>query len=175
MTRSRKSATILFSSPWSVRRIRIGSLEVGAAVSGGHSRKVSIASWPFAMIRSARGMNPSCRVPSLMPILPAPADTTIAGEAGYRQALLANVLNPKAASIFLTLMPQFMVAGTPLAVQFAVLTTAQALLISVWLAAWAVALRHGRRALAAPRVLRGVRLVGAMLLVVLGLRTALVA
>jgi threonine/homoserine/homoserine lactone efflux protein len=105
----------------------------------------------------------------------APTDTTSQGETGYRQALLANVLNPKAASIFLTLMPQFMDAGTPLPVQFAVLATAQAVLISIWLAAWAIALRYGRRALASPRVLRALQLAGAMVLVALGVRTALVA
>ncbi|MFI6157047.1 LysE family translocator [Kitasatospora sp. NPDC051170] len=54
----------------------------------------------------------------------------------YRQALLGNVLNPKAASIFLTLTPQFLTPGHPVLPQMLLLTTAQALLLTTWLLLW---------------------------------------
>ncbi|MEU4538571.1 LysE family translocator [Streptosporangium sp. NPDC023825] len=45
----------------------------------------------------------------------------------YLQALLADVLNPKAASVYLTLMPQFVTPGEPLGGQILILATAHAL------------------------------------------------
>ncbi|MFD7731357.1 LysE family translocator [Kitasatospora phosalacinea] len=53
------------------------------------------------------------------------------------QALLANVLNPKAASIYLTLVPQFLDAARPLTAQVATLAAAHAALLAAWLLAWA--------------------------------------
>lgn len=54
------------------------------------------------------------------------------------QALLANVLNPKAASIYLTLVPQFLDPHQPLAGQILTLASAHALLVAGWLLAWTV-------------------------------------
>ncbi|WP_031523668.1 LysE family translocator, partial [Streptomyces sp. NRRL F-5123] len=54
----------------------------------------------------------------------------------YAQALLANVLNPKAAAIYLTLVPQFIAPHQPFGGQILILATAHALLIALWLAAW---------------------------------------
>ncbi|WP_449768968.1 hypothetical protein [Kitasatospora fiedleri] len=62
------------------------------------------------------------------------------------QALLANVLNPKAASIYLTLVPQFLDPGRPLPGQVLTLAAAHAALLTAWLLAWTALL--GR---AAPR------------------------
>ncbi|WP_031078483.1 LysE family translocator [Streptomyces sp. NRRL WC-3742] len=70
------------------------------------------------------------------------ADTTRAARTArtdrstYRQALLGNVLNPKAASIFLTLTPQFLTPGHPVLPQILLLATAQALLVTTWLLLW---------------------------------------
>ncbi|MFF5229799.1 LysE family translocator [Dactylosporangium sp. NPDC000521] len=78
-----------------------------------------------------------------------PAGTTGDSQgSAFRRALLANVLNPKAAAIVLTLMPQFMDDRTAIGVQYAVLTTAQALLLTAWLTACAAALSRGRRVFA---------------------------
>ncbi|WP_431773955.1 LysE family translocator [Streptomyces cucumeris] len=75
----------------------------------------------------------------------------------WAQALFANVLNPKAASIYLTLVPQFLSARDPVAGQILVLATAHALLITLWLLSWSLligrfapALRHSVR----PRIAR---------------------
>ncbi|MFJ9697012.1 LysE family translocator [Kitasatospora sp. NPDC101183] len=67
--------------------------------------------------------------------LPRPA-TPRTDRSTYRQALLGNVLNPKAASIFLTLAPQFLSPTAPVLPQFLTLATAQALLLTVWLLLW---------------------------------------
>ncbi|MFI6925920.1 LysE family translocator [Nonomuraea spiralis] len=90
----------------------------------------------------------------------------------YTQALLANVLNPKAASIYLTLVPQFIVPGPPLNGQILTLATAHALLMAVWLLTWTVLVRQGAHILHKARFKRAVGKVTAVVLVVLGVRAA---
>ncbi|MER6511394.1 LysE family translocator [Nonomuraea sp. NPDC001636] len=90
----------------------------------------------------------------------------------YSQALLANVLNPKAASVYLTLVPQFVVPGRPLNGQILTLATAHALLMAVWLLTWTVLVRQGAHLLHKARFKRSVARVTAVVLVVLGVRAA---
>ncbi|SDM31274.1 Threonine/homoserine/homoserine lactone efflux protein [Nonomuraea maritima] len=90
----------------------------------------------------------------------------------YTQALLANVLNPKAASIYLTLVPQFVVPGTPLGGQIFTLAGAHALLMVVWLLAWTALVHRGAHILHKARLRRAVGRVTAVVLVVLGVRAA---
>ncbi|MFC4122928.1 LysE family translocator [Nonomuraea zeae] len=90
----------------------------------------------------------------------------------YTQALLANVLNPKAASIYLTLVPQFVESGRPLAGQILTLATAHALLMAVWLLTWSVLIHQGANIVRKARFKRVVGRVTAVMLVVLGLRAA---
>lgn len=90
----------------------------------------------------------------------------------YLQALVGNVLNPKAASIYLTLVPQFVDPGQPLGHQILTLATAHALLIAAWLVGWTVVLARARRAVRVPRFASLIRRVGAATLVLLGLRAA---
>lgn len=59
------------------------------------------------------------------------------GHSTYVQALLGNVLNPKAAAIYLTLIPQFLIPGQPVFGQVLMLATAHAVLMFVWLFLWA--------------------------------------
>ncbi len=106
--------------------------------------------------------------------LPWPGRTGGAGSAGYVQALLGNVLNPKAAAIFLTLVPQFLDPGRPLAPQIYVLATAQVGLLTCWLLAWTALLGHATRALRSPRFTALLGRVTAAVLVLLGLRAATV-
>lgn len=93
--------------------------------------------------------------------------------ATYRQAMLANVLNPKAASIFLTLVPQFLDPHRPLATQVLTLATAQGLLVSTWLACWTLVLAGAARLLNSGQA-RGIwqRVTGCVL-ISLGLRSAI--
>ncbi|MGN9846747.1 LysE family translocator [Nonomuraea sp. H19] len=67
-----------------------------------------------------------------LPQSSAPADPPRRTRSVYTQALLANVLNPKAASIYLTLVPQFVVSGRSFGGQIVTLATTHALLMVVW-------------------------------------------
>jgi len=90
-------------------------------------------------------------------------------EPTYVRALLANVLNPKAASIYLTLVPQFVTPQENLAVQIYTLVTAHAVLAVVWLSLWAFFLGKLPRKEA---FRRWTKRVTAVVLVALGLRAA---
>lgn len=90
----------------------------------------------------------------------------------YTQALLANVLNPKAASIYLTLIPQFIVPGRPISGQILALATAHALLMAVWLLTWTALIHQGAHLVRKARFKRAAGKVTAVVLVVLGLRAA---
>jgi len=90
----------------------------------------------------------------------------------YTQALLANVLNPKAASIYLTLVPQFIEAGQSFDGQILTLATAHALLITLWLLTWTALIRRASRALRKPRFTRTATKIAAVVFLALGIRTA---
>jgi threonine/homoserine/homoserine lactone efflux protein len=87
-----------------------------------------------------------------------------------RTAYLANLLNPKAAAVYLTLAPQFLDHRTFTAANLLALAAVHAALTALWLAVCATLLRSlGRRALALPR--KAFNAVGGAVLIALGLRT----
>ncbi|WP_175407348.1 LysE family translocator [Streptomyces sp. TRM64462] len=90
----------------------------------------------------------------------------------YTQALLANVLNPKAASIYLTLVPQFIEADHSFDAQILTLATAHALLMTLWLLACSILVRRASRTLRKPRFKRTAAKITAVAFLVLGIRTA---
>ncbi|MBE1587809.1 LysE family translocator [Nonomuraea angiospora] len=90
----------------------------------------------------------------------------------YSQALLANVLNPKAASIYLTLVPQFVQSGRSIGGQILTLATAHALLMAVWLLTWTTLIHRGAHFVRKARFKRAVGKVTAVVLVILGVRAA---
>ncbi|WP_405938110.1 LysE family translocator [Streptomyces sp. NBC_00726] len=90
----------------------------------------------------------------------------------YAQALLANVLNPKAAAIYLTLVPQFLTPHDPLPAQILTLATAQALLITLWLTAWTFLILRATRVLQTPRFKRTATRATSAVLIALGVRAA---
>ncbi|MFJ6482349.1 MULTISPECIES: LysE family translocator [unclassified Streptomyces] len=90
----------------------------------------------------------------------------------YAQALLANVLNPKAAAIYLTLVPQFIAPRQPFGGQILTLATAHALLIAVWLTAWTFLILRAAHALHGPRFKRTAAKATAAVLIALGIRSA---
>jgi len=92
--------------------------------------------------------------------------------ATYRQAVLGNVLNPKAASIFLTIVPQFVDPARPLPVQILVLATAQGALVATWLTGWALLLGSAARFTRSLRARRLTSRVSAAALIGLGIRSA---
>ncbi|GGV72775.1 lysine transporter LysE [Streptomyces longisporoflavus] len=90
----------------------------------------------------------------------------------YAQALLANVLNPKAAAIYLTLVPQFIAPHQPFGSQILTLATAHALLIALWLAAWTFLALRASPALHQPRFKQAAAKATSAILVTLGIRSA---
>ncbi|MDG4810620.1 LysE family translocator [Micromonospora sp. WMMD1120] len=90
----------------------------------------------------------------------------------YWQGLLGNVLNPKAAAVYLTLAPQFLEPGRSVLVPMMLLATAHAALNTCWLAGWTAVSGAAARLLRTVRVRRALdRLTGTILLG-LGIRTA---
>jgi threonine/homoserine/homoserine lactone efflux protein len=90
----------------------------------------------------------------------------------YTQALLANVLNPKAASIYLTLIPQFIEPDHSFGGQILALASAHALLMALWLLAWTVLIRRASRTLRTPRFRRAAARITAVVFLALGIRAA---
>ncbi|WP_281251160.1 LysE family translocator [Streptomyces indicus] len=93
---------------------------------------------------------------------------------GFGQGLWSNVLNPKAASVYLTLIPQSLTSGRPIAPQIATLAAVHVVIVLVWLLFWTSAVAAARLAIATPRFRRGMNRVAGVVLVCLGLRTATV-
>lgn len=90
----------------------------------------------------------------------------------YGQALLGNVLNPKAASIYLTLAPQFLDPGRSVLVPLLVLATAHAAFVALWLGGWTMVSQAGARLLRTERAKAAINRAGGAILVALGLRAA---
>ena len=91
---------------------------------------------------------------------------------GFGQGLWSNVLNPKAASVYLTLVPQFLLSSRPIAPQIATLAFAHVVVVLVWLLFWTSVIAAARTTIDTPRFRRGMgRLAGAVL-VTFGVRTA---
>ncbi|KOT93225.1 serine/threonine protein kinase [Streptomyces sp. NRRL F-5755] len=93
---------------------------------------------------------------------------------GFAQGLWSNVLNPKAASVYLTLVPQFLTPGRPIAPQVATLALAHIVVVLVWLLFWTTVVAAARTAIDTPRFRRGTSRLAGAVLVVLGVRTAAV-
>ncbi|MFI6885352.1 LysE family translocator [Streptosporangium canum] len=90
----------------------------------------------------------------------------------YVRALLGNVLNPKAASIHLTLIPQFITPHRPFTGQILAFATAHALLIAVWLLVWTGLIGGADRMPSTPRFKTVVTRITAVVLLALGIRSA---
>ncbi|MEU2672250.1 LysE family translocator [Streptomyces sp. NPDC007164] len=90
----------------------------------------------------------------------------------FGQGLWSNVLNPKAASVYLTLVPQFLTAGRPIAPQIATLAIAHAAVVLVWLLFWTCVIAVARTAIDTPRFRRGTSRLAGAVLVAFGVRTA---
>ena len=93
------------------------------------------------------------------------------GNPTYVQALLGNVLNPKAAAVYLTLAPQFLRSGHNIVEPMLLFAGIHVCLQAVWLIGWTTIVHKGRRAFLRRRVL--VDRLGGTVLVALGVRTAL--
>jgi len=91
---------------------------------------------------------------------------------GFRQGIASNLLNPKIAVFFTSLLPQF-VGGDPTALDLLVLGALFSVMGLVWLCAYGLAVSRGRRVLERPAVKRRLDRVTGVVLVGLGVRLAL--
>lgn len=102
----------------------------------------------------------------------APRRLPWAGHHAYPQAVLANVLNPKAASVYLTLAPQFLSAEQMSVPAMLALASVHVTAMAAWITCWALVLRTGRRVTQSDQFKTLVNRLGGAILVGLGLRTA---
>jgi RhtB (resistance to homoserine/threonine) family protein len=89
----------------------------------------------------------------------------------FAQGVLNNLLNPKAAVIFVAVMPQFIEAGDP-PVRFVLMLAGYEAIMLVWLNLYAVVLGRVGRTAAGARVRRGFDRAVGVVLIGLGLRLA---
>jgi threonine/homoserine/homoserine lactone efflux protein len=92
--------------------------------------------------------------------------------AAYRSGLVSNLLNPKAAAFFLTLMPAFIHAGDPITRVAFMAATYEALLLA-WLSAYGAFVAVTARAIGSARIRRTLEAAAGIVLV--GLAALLVA
>jgi threonine/homoserine/homoserine lactone efflux protein len=97
------------------------------------------------------------------------------GRGDLAQGFLGNVLNPKAAAVYLTIAPQFLHAGTPLLPQMLELCVAHIVVAAGWLLIWTTVVHLSRRTVRSPLFRRVMDRVTGVVLVGLGLRTGLAA
>jgi RhtB (resistance to homoserine/threonine) family protein len=94
------------------------------------------------------------------------------GGSPFRQGMLSNVLNPKLAVFFLTLLPQFIDPGDSTAARSLLLAGIFEAMCITWLLAFTLTVARVREALRSPRVARVVERVTGSVLVAVGLRVA---
>jgi threonine/homoserine/homoserine lactone efflux protein len=92
--------------------------------------------------------------------------------AAFRQGLTSNLLNPKIAVFFTSLLPQFVDADTATAAELLLLGALFSAMGAIWLLTYAALAARGRAVLTRPRVRRAVDRVSGVVLVALGLRLA---
>jgi threonine/homoserine/homoserine lactone efflux protein len=91
----------------------------------------------------------------------------------YRQGLLTNLLNPKIALLFLTLLPQFVADGEPRVATTAVLAAIFLAGAVIWWRVFSLAVGPLGRVLSRPRVVTWFERATGTILVALGVRVAL--
>ncbi|MGI8331266.1 LysE family translocator [Actinomadura scrupuli] len=103
-----------------------------------------------------------------------PAATGVLGRAAaFRQGLFTNLLNPKIALLFLTLLPQFVGSGEPRLRTTAVLAAVFLALAVIWWRLFTLALSPVSRLLRTPRVRRTLDGVTGTVMLAIGVKVAL--
>lgn len=100
------------------------------------------------------------------------ADEPVADSA-FRQGLVTNLLNPKIAVFYTTLLPQFIVPGDPVLLKSMLLASIHGLFGLVWLTGYATLVTRAGDVLRRPRVKRALDRVTGGVLIALGARLAI--
>jgi len=95
------------------------------------------------------------------------------GRSAFVQGYLGNVLNPKAAAVYLTLAPQFLDRSRPLFAQIMLLSGAHVIVAVSWLLTWTGVVHLTRRAVRLPAFRTATARITGLVLIGLGLRSAL--
>ena len=90
----------------------------------------------------------------------------------FRQGLVTNLLNPKIAVFYTTLLPQFIVPGDPVLLKSLLLAGIHNLMGLVWLTAYATLVTRAGDVLRRPRIKRALDRVTGGVLIALGVRLA---
>jgi RhtB (resistance to homoserine/threonine) family protein len=115
------------------------------------------------LLDSFRARGPGPAVAALPPLT---------ARAALRQGLLTNLLNPKVAVVYTTLIPQFVEPGAGAAARTLLLAAIFVLMGLLWLTGYALAVAGVGRVLARPAVLSWVERATGAVLVALGVRLA---
>jgi threonine/homoserine/homoserine lactone efflux protein len=97
----------------------------------------------------------------------------LGARASFRQGVVSNLLNPKIAVFFTSLLPQFVGAGGNVALRLVLLGALFNAMGVLWLVSYAFLADRGRMILTRPRVKRALDRVTGFVLVGLGVRLAL--
>jgi RhtB (resistance to homoserine/threonine) family protein len=106
---------------------------------------------------------------SAQALRPAPISSKVA----FRQGLFSNVLNPKIAVFFTSLLPQFVDPSGAATLQLVLLGALFNAMGIVWLVAYAIVAARGRDVLGRPPIKRALDRLSGLVLVGLGVRLAL--
>lgn len=101
------------------------------------------------------------------------AEQALPRAAALRQGIVSNLLNPKIAVFFTSLLPQFAGTHGPIAARLLLLGGLFNCLGLAWLVSYAVLAARGRDLLSRPRVQRVLQRISALVLIALGVRLAL--
>jgi len=102
----------------------------------------------------------------------APERPALGRSAALRQGLTSNLLNPKIAVFFTSLLPQFVDAHTATAADLLLLGVLFNAMGVIWLLPYAALAARGRAVLTRPRVRRAIDRVSGVVLIALGVRIA---
>jgi len=93
-------------------------------------------------------------------------------EGAFAQSLVANLLNPRAASVYLTLVPQFVAPDDNALAMTVALVALHIAMQTAWLSLWTMMVSTARRGFSSEPVRRSLEALSGAVLVGLGVRTA---
>lgn len=105
-------------------------------------------------VRALRGARRATAPLAASPVEAPARAPLLSPPAAFRTGLLTNVLNPKVGVVYMSLLPQFIPDGAPVAATTMLLVTVHAALSILWLGTIALAVHRARALLWRPRVRR---------------------